>query len=276
MKILSWNVNGLKSWIKNVEVFEFLGEQNFDIVCLQETRISQEKLFEIEILAEFSFHFYHFAEKAGYSGTAIFSKQKPINYQFGLQDIDQEGRVITLEFPDFFLVNVYTPNSKIDLSRLDYRKNVWDINFLKHIKKLNTKKEVIICGDLNVLGSDLDLQDYKFYLEDVNFQKKIAGERAGFKNMLDVGFVDTFRNLYPKEKKFSWIAHPKLRLPYTRLDYFLLSENWIKKIIDSKIEKCIGSDHLPIALELKEDFVREKNDLVEKVLFPEPQQPSLF
>lgn len=276
MKIISWNINGINSWKDNKEVFEFLEKHDSDIFCVQEIKTSHEKL--PELLKEFPFHFYHFAEKNGYSGTAIFSKQKPISHTFGLENIDQEGRVITLEFTDFFLVNVYTPNSKMDLSRLDYRKEVWDVNFLKHLKNLSETKKVIVCGDLNVLGSDLDLQHHEHFLEDFNFRKKVINERIGFKNILDSGFVDTYRNLYPEGKEYSWLENPKLRLCHAnvRLDYFLLTENLMNNVIDSRIENCVGSDHLPIVLEIENEFVRQECDLLEKIFFPEAQQPSLF
>ncbi len=274
MKIISWNINGINSWKDNKEVFDFLEKNDSDIFCVQEIKTSHEKL--PELLKEFPFHFYHFAEKNGYSGTAIFSKQKPISYTFGLENIDQDGRVITLEFADFFLVNVYTPNSKMDLSRLDYRKETWDVNFLKHLKNLSTDKKVIVCGDLNVLGSDLDLQHYEHFLEDFNLRKKVTNERIGLRNILDFGFVDSYRKLYPEEIKFSWISHPKLGFPCTRLDYFLVAESWMNKVIDSRIESCVGSDHMPIVLEMKNKFVRQECDLLEKTFFPEAQQPSLF
>lgn len=278
MKIISWNVNGINSWKENEKVASFLNKHSPDIFCVQEVKTSREKL--PELLKNFYFQFYHFAEKAGYSGTAIFSKKKPISHSFGLGEIDQEGRVITLEFSDFFLVNVYTPNSKNDLSRLDYRKNVWDKNFLNHIKNLvSTKKEVIICGDLNVVASDLDIQHAEYYLvENFNYRKKVFEERIGFQNLLNLGFKDSFRYLYPEKKEYSWILNPALRgLSHanTRLDYFLVSENLMNKIIDSKIEVCSGSDHLPIILEVEKDF--EHNDLpLEKVFFPEVKQASLF
>jgi exodeoxyribonuclease-3 len=276
MKVLSWNINGLHSWKNKKEVFQFLAEENFDIISLQELRTSQAKIMEDDILNDFPFHFYHLAEKNGYSGTAIFTKQKPLNYQFGLEEINQEGRVITLEFSDFFLVNVYTPNSKIDLSRLEYRQKVWDVAFLKHLKKLIEQKEVIVNGDLNVLGSDLDLQHYEFYRDDFNFQKKILVERNGFQNILNLGLVDTFRFLHPEKAQFSWIAPPKLRFPCTRLDYFLISENWLPKVISSIIQSCVGSDHLPIILKMEKDFQSSKSDLVDKIFFPEVHQPTLF
>lgn len=279
MKIISWNINGINSWKENKEVFSFLEKHNPDIFCVQEIKTSQEKL--PNILKNFPFHFYHFAEKSGYSGTAIFSKQKPISHSFGLEKIDNEGRVITLEFTDFFLVNVYTPNSKNDLSRLDYRKNVWDKIFSNHLKNLIlTKKEIIVCGDLNVTASDLDIQHAELYLaENFNYRKKVLEERIGFENFLNLGLVDVFRNLYPEKKTYSWILNPALKgLPHanTRLDYFLISQNLMKNVIDSSIEKCCGSDHLPIILEIQKDFKKEEKDFPEKIFFPENEQISLF
>lgn len=276
MKIISWNINGINSWKDNKEVFDFLEKHDSDIFCVQEIKTSHEKL--PELLKKFPFHFYHFAEKNGYSGTAIFSKQKPISHNFGVEDIDSEGRVITVEFSNFFLVNVYTPNSKIDLSRLDYRKEVWDMSFLKHLKNLSTDKKVIVCGDMNVLGTDLDLQHHEHFLENANYRKKVFGERIGLQNILDSGFVDSYRNLYPEGKEYSWLEKFKLGLPHAdvRLDYFLVAENLMEKVIDSRIENCVGSDHLPIILEIENEFARCESDLLEKVFFPEAQQPSLF
>lgn len=276
MKIISWNINGINSWKEKQEVFQFLEKHDPDVFCVQEIKTSHEKL--PDLLKDFSFHFYHFAEKAGYSGTAVFSKQKPKTHSFGLEDIDSEGRVIALEFSDFFLVNVYTPNAKNDLSRLDYRRDVWDKTFLNYVQKLLLKKDVIVCGDLNVLASNLDIQHHEHYLENVIFRKKVFGERIGLQNILNLGFNDVYRELYPEKKEYSWIANPALRLPHAnaRLDYFLISENLMENVVGSKIENCCGSDHIPIILEIKNEFKREMNEFSEKVFFPEIQQPSLF
>ena len=175
-------------------------------------------------------------------------------------------------------MNVYTPNSKIDLSRLDYRKNIWDKLFLEHVKKLQFKKDLIICGDLNVLGSDIDLENFEVYLKDNQFRYKTLEERVGFTNILKLGFIDSYRFLNPNKIEYSWFAPKLLQLPSTRLDYFLVHKNLISRVFASQIKKQIGSDHLPIILDIDLDLKQVREDKTEKVFFPEVvnRQASLF
>ncbi|MBU1046610.1 exodeoxyribonuclease III [Patescibacteria group bacterium] len=294
-KIISWNINGLKSWSETEGVFDFLKKENPDIFCIQETRTSVDKL-ESEynnICPEFPFQYYHFGERKGYSGTAIFSKIRPLNIIFGIENsegemIDKEGRVITLEYDSFFIINVYTPNSKYNVQtsgadRLDYRVNVWDTSFLNHLKSLKEKeKEIIVCGDMNVLERDIDLQNYEFYFrENPGFRDKVLKERKSFFRFLGLGLVDIYRKLYPDKIAFSWVGPLALSLPSTRLDYFLLSPKIEETTEDVKIiNKQNGSDHFPISLILDKKLT--KNICIEgeseKICFPAKNeiQNSLF
>ncbi len=294
-KIISWNINGLKSWSETEGIFDFLKTQNPDIFCVQETRssIDKVKLKYDNICSEFPFHYYHFGERKGYSGTAIFSKIKPNNIIFGIknsegENIDKEGRAITLEFDNLFLVNVYTPNSKFNIqissaNRLDYRINIWDKAFQLHLKKIKeTGKELVVCGDMNVMERDIDLQNYKFYFkENPGFREKVLKERKSFFRFIDLGLVDIYRKLYPEKIAFSWIGPPALHLPSNRLDYFLISSKTEDLVEDTKIiADQNGSDHFPISLILKEqlfDRVDNQND-IEKTFFPKKKeiQNSLF
>lgn len=285
MKIISWNINGIKSWSETSNVFDFLEKENIDILCVQEIKTSEEKVKSLfsNILEEFNFHYYHFAEKKGYSGTAIFSKYKPKKIDFGLknnnsENIDTEGRMITLEFENFFLVNVYTPNSKIDFSRLDYRVNIWDSAFLEHLKRLKEKKEVVVCGDMNVLERDIDLQNYTYYFKNDDFREKILKERKSFERYINSGFEDIYRMFYPEKVIFSWVGPVALSLPSTRLDYFLLTKKIKKKVQSVEIiNNQKGSDHFPISLEINFNNLKKEN-LREKIFFPEGEvfQESLF
>ncbi len=294
-KIISWNINGLKSWSETEGVFDFLKEQNPDIFCIQETRSSVDKI-ENEynnICSEFPFQYYHFGERKGYSGTAIFSKIKPVNIVFGILNSDSEkvgneGRVITLEFEDFFIINVYTPNSKFNTqissaTRLDYRINIWDKAFRLHLEKLKKSgKEIIVCGDMNVMERDIDLQNYDFYFkENPGFKEKVLQERNSFLSFLELGLIDIYRKLYPDKIAFSWVGPPALHLPSNRLDYFLVSKKIEEKTEDVKIiSNQDGSDHFPISLTLNQKLSEKVCDDgdYEKILFPKKEeiQNSLF
>lgn len=246
MKLVSWNVNGLKSAMnKNFE--EIFNTINADIFCLQETK-AQEGQLNLEF-PEY-YNYWNYSEKKGYSGTAIFTKQKPLNVFYGLnvEKLDKEGRVITLEFEDFFIVNTYTPCYQKDIERQNYR-SYWDDEFINYVEDLECKKDVIICGDFNVAYNDLDIGSNN---------KEILGfsdeERQQFGKILDMGFVDTFRYKNPNYKKFTWWKNNKRDSKDNgcRLDYFLVSEELKDNIIATQIRNDIGgSDHCPIVLKIK-------------------------
>jgi exodeoxyribonuclease-3 len=252
MRLISWNVNGIRAAVKK-DFLSKLPELNPDVLCLQETKAQDEQV----LAALGDEHGYqvvpHSAVKPGYSGTAILSRQKPLSIDVGLdiEQHDQEGRVITAEFEDFFLVTVYTPNSGSELKRLEYREQ-WDRDFLKHIKVLELKKPVIICGDLNVCHQPIDIAR-----PDANYNKS-AGytqiEIDGISNLLKAGYIDSFRHLYPDTVKYSWWSMrggARARNVGWRLDYFLVSEKLTGRIKSAEILNDVhGSDHCPVVLEL--------------------------
>ena len=274
IKFISWNVNGIRAWKEKEGVFEFLEKENPDIICFQETKAQPEeiekyfspenKLFDDEdkkYFSEYKYHFLNSAERKGYSSTAVFSKIKPISYEAGLPTLKEclnEGRVQTLEFENFYLVNVYTPNSKGDLSRLDYRYNEWDKAFLSHMKELEKKKAVIVCGDLNVAHQEIDLKNpqsnktTKTKAGNAGFTDK---ERERFGDFLEAGFIDTFRYLYPNKIKYSWFSYRmrgRERNSGWRIDYFLVSQSLKKNILAAEVySEITGSDHSPVMLEIK-------------------------
>lgn len=285
MKLFSWNVNGLRACM-NKGFADFLAEYAPDIICLQETKMQREQ-------ADFVFpgyeEFWNSAEKKGYSGTAIFTKQNPLNvtYGLGIAEHDKEGRVITAEFADFYLVTVYTPNSQRGLARLDYRMQ-WEVVFREylerldaqkpvivcgdlnseptsstsrakenqtaiqsHLQALQKRKPVIICGDLNVAASEIDLKNPKSNRNNAGFTDQ---EREKFQELLQVGFIDTFRYLHPDEIKYSWWSYmfkAREKNAGWRIDYFLASECLKNNIISADIHtNVMGSDHCPISLEI--------------------------
>ena len=253
--IISFNVNGIRAILKK-GFLDFIKFENPDIFCLNETKINEE--FLKEELTEYKFKYYNFAEKKGYSGVSIFSKISPLNVFYGLCDFEvigsnSEGRVITLEFEKYFLISVYTPNSKNDLSRLEFRKDTWDTNFLKYLKHLNKKKEVIVCGDLNVAPTEIDLFHPKTNRRSAGFTDE---ERLGFQNYLQNGFIDSFRHLHPNKIQYTWWSYlgaARSRNVGWRIDHFLISEKLKNNLVDSLIlDKVLGSDHCPIKLILKE------------------------
>ena len=250
MKIISWNVNGIRA-VLNKGFMDFVNLEKPDILCIQETKAHPD---QVDLnLFDYKYHFWNSAEKKGYSGTAVFSKVKPLDVVMGMaiEEHDNEGRVISLEFDDFYLVNVYTPNSKRELLRLEYRQK-WDDDFLKFIKKLEDKKPVIVCGDLNVAHQEIDLKN-----PDSN-RNKTAGftdqERDGFTNYINSGFVDTFRKLYPDTVKYSWWSYmfsARQKNIGWRIDYFLVSNSFVESVKDSLIlTEVMGSDHCPVRLDL--------------------------
>lgn len=250
MKLISWNVNGLRACM-NKGFKEFMDETNADIFCVQETKMHREQ-------AEFIFpnyeEYWNSAQKKGYSGTAVFTKEKPLNvtYGLGIDEHDQEGRVITAEYPDFFLVNVYTPNSKRGLERLAYRQ-VWEDVFRDYLLKLDKIKPVIVCGDLNVAHKEIDLKNWKTNRNNAGFTDE---ERAKMTELLSAGFTDSFRYLYPdKEEAYTWWSYmfkAREKNAGWRIDYWLVSNRIADQIEESMIyADVMGSDHCPVGLTLK-------------------------
>ena len=253
MKLISWNVNGLRAVIKK-GFNDFFTEVNADIFCIQETKM-QENQIDDEIREIFKNYncYWNSAIKKGYSGTAIFTKEKPLNvtYGLGVEEHDQEGRIITLEYDKFFLVNCYTPNSKRELERLDYRQ-IWEDEIRKYLVELDKKKPVIYCGDLNVAHEEIDLKNPKTNRHSAGFTDE---ERNKMTELLNAGFTDSFRYLYPtKENAYSWwsyMFHAREKDVGWRIDYFITSKTIENKIKEATIYKeVMGSDHCPIGLEI--------------------------
>ena len=250
MKLISWNVNGLRACM-NKGFLDFFKQADADIFCVQETKMQREQ-------AEFDFPGYHeywnSAVKKGYSGTAVFTKTEPlaVTYGIGIEEHDQEGRVITAEFPEFYLVDVYTPNSQRELERLAYRQ-VWEDAFRAYLLGLDAKKPVLVCGDLNVAHNDIDLKNFKSNRGNAGFTDE---ERAKLTELLAAGFTDSFRHLYPdKEGAYTWWSYMFKARKHNagwRIDYWLVSNRWADKIEDSLIySDILGSDHCPVGLLLK-------------------------
>lgn len=250
MRIISWNVNGLRA-VLNKGFLDFFYKQDADIFCIQETKMQKEQ-------ADFNFpgyyEYWNSAEKKGYSGTLILTKTKPIsvNYGIGIEEHDKEGRVITLEFEKFYMVNCYTPNSKRELERLEYRQ-IWEDDFRDFLKKLDKIKPVILCGDLNVAHKEIDLKNPKTNRHNAGFTDE---ERNKMTELLSENFIDTFRLLYPnKEDAYTWwsyMGHAREKNIGWRIDYFITSKQLKNKIVDSRIySEIMGSDHCPIELEIE-------------------------
>ena len=253
MKIIAWNVNGLRSLLKTDNLKLLLDEEDPDIFCIGETKLSCTKQIDNELLDRFKYKFFGSCYKAGYSGTAIYSNKKPINVIYGLKDIDNEGRVIVLEFKKFFLLHVYTPNSGQVLTRLDWRVNTWDHTFYNYIRELQNKKSIIICGDLNVAHQEMDLKNPKNNLRTAGYTIE---ERTSFENIINkLSLVDSFRYLYPNKIKYSYWSYrmnSRNKNIGWRIDYFLISNILKNNIIESDILSHIhGSDHAPIKLIIK-------------------------
>ena len=253
MKLISWNVNGLRATV-NKGFKEFFEEIDADIFCIQETKMQLEQL---DLFTEMLFKDYHqywnSAEKKGYSGTAIFSKKEPISvsYGLGIEEHDKEGRLITLEYPEFYFIDCYTPNSKRDLERLPYRM-IWEDEVRKYLEKLDKIKPVIYCGDLNVAHNDIDLKNFKANRGNSGFTDE---EREKMTELLSNGFVDAFRYKYPdKEDAYTWwsyMGNARSKNIGWRIDYFIVSDRIKEKISDAKIHSNIlGSDHCPIELDI--------------------------
>lgn len=249
MKFISWNVNGLRACITK-GFKEFFTEADADIFCLQETKMQEG---QAEVDAPGYHQYFNYAEKKGYSGTAIFTKKEPlsVSYGIGIEEHDHEGRVITLEFEDFYFITIYVPNSKQDLSRLSYRQ-VFEADFLKYIKALEEKKPVIYCGDLNVAPEEIDLKNPSTNHHSAGFTDE---ERECFRNVKKAGFVDSYRYLYPEKVEYSWWSYrfqARAKNVGWRIDEFMVSEKIKDRIKDAKIlTEVLGSDHCPIELDIE-------------------------
>lgn len=249
-KFISWNVNGIRACVQK-GFLDYFNEVNADIFCIQESKMQEGQL-ELEL--DGYYQYWNYAEKKGYSGTAIFTKIKPISYTngIGIAEHDKEGRVITLEFDEFYFVNVYTPNSKNELARLDYRM-IWEDEFRNYLKNLKKIKPVILCGDLNVAHNEIDLKNPKTNRKNAGFTDE---EREKMTELLKAGFIDSFRYFYPDQRDiYSWWSYrfsARIKNAGWRIDYFLVSDALKEKLVDAKINtKILGSDHCPIELDIE-------------------------
>lgn len=250
MKFVSWNVNGIRACVQK-GFLDFFKEADADIFCIQETKMQEGQLtLELD-----GYHqYWNSAVKKGYSGTAIFTKKEPVSvsYGIGIEEHDQEGRVITLEFEDFYFITVYTPNSQSELKRLDYRMK-WESDFLSYLKKLEERKPVVFCGDLNVAHTEIDLKNPKTNRKNAGFTDE---ERQKFTELLETGFIDTFRYFYPdQEGIYSWWSYrfkAREKNAGWRIDYFCVSEGLKDRLKGAKILTDVyGSDHCPVILEME-------------------------
>ena len=250
MKLISWNVNGIRACVQK-GFLDFFQEADADIFCIQETKMQEGQL-DLELPG---YHqYWNYAVRKGYSGTAIFTKREPVSVQYGIgiEEHDQEGRVITLEFEDFYFVTVYTPNSQSELARLDYRMQ-WETDFLAYLKRLEEKKPVVFCGDLNVAAEEIDLKNPKTNRKNAGFTDE---ERDKFRTLKAAGFIDTFRYFYPdQEGIYSWWSYrfsARKKNAGWRIDYFAVSEVLKDRLEDAKIlTEVMGSDHCPVELDMK-------------------------
>ncbi|MDY2596402.1 MAG: exodeoxyribonuclease III [Oliverpabstia sp.] len=249
MKLISWNVNGLRACV-NKGFLDFFKEIDADIFCIQESKLQEG---QITLDLDGYHQYWNYAEKKGYSGTAVFTREEPlsVSYGIGMEEHDREGRVITLEYPEFYLVTVYTPNSQNELARLPYRMQ-WEEDFLAYLKKLEEKKPVIFCGDLNVAHKEIDLKNPKTNRKNAGFTDE---EREKFSQLLDAGFIDTFRYFYPEQEGiYSWWSYrfkAREKNAGWRIDYFCVSECLKEKLQDAKIHtEIMGSDHCPVELDI--------------------------
>jgi len=247
MKLISWNVNGLRACLQK-GFLEYFNEMDADIFCIQESKLQQG---QVDLQIPGYHQYWNYAEKKGYSGTAIFTKKEPLSvaYGIGIEEHDHEGRVITLEFDDFYMITVYTPNSQDGLARLPYRMT-WEEAFLAYLKKLEEKKPVIFCGDLNVAHKEIDLKNPKTNRKNAGFTDE---ERACFTHLLESGFIDTFRHFYPDMTGiYSWWSYrfqARTKNAGWRIDYFVVSEALKGRLVDASIHtQVLGSDHCPVEL----------------------------
>ena len=250
MKFISWNVNGIRACLTK-GFMDFFSNEDADIFCLQETKVQAG---QVELDLKGYHQYWNYAEKKGYSGTAVFTKQEPLSVRYGLgiEEHDKEGRVITLEFSDFYFITVYTPNSKTELERLDYRM-VWEDEFRKYMKDLEKEKPVVVCGDLNVAHKEIDLKNPKTNRKNAGFTDE---ERNKFTELMDAGFIDTFRYFYPEQEGiYSWWSYrfkAREKNAGWRIDYFLTSASMKDRLVSAKIHtEILGSDHCPVELVIK-------------------------
>ena len=250
MKLVSWNVNGIRACVKK-GFLDYFEEVDADMFCLQETKLQEG---QIDLDLKGYHQYWNYAEKKGYSGTAIFTKKEPLSVKYGLgiEEHDKEGRVITLEYEDFHLVNVYTPNSQRELARLDYRMK-WEDDFRNYLIELDSVKPVILCGDLNVAHKEIDLKNPSSNRKNAGFTDE---ERDKLTKLLESGFIDSFRYFYPdKEDAYTWwsyITRARERNAGWRIDYFIVSEKLEDRMIDAEIHsEIMGSDHCPVVLEIE-------------------------
>ena len=250
MKLISWNVNGIRACVQK-GFLDFFNEVDADIFCIQESKLQEG---QINLELEGYHQYWNYAEKKGYSGTAIFTKKEPISvyYGLGIEEHDREGRVITLEFEDFYMITVYTPNSQNGLARLDYRMK-WEEDFKNYLKKLEKTKPVIVCGDLNVAHKEIDLKNPTTNRKNAGFTDE---EREKFTELLNAGFIDTFRYFYPDTKGiYSWWSYrfnARKNNAGWRIDYFITSESLKDRLESAKIHtEILGSDHCPVELIIK-------------------------
>ena len=249
MKLISWNVNGLRACVTK-GFLDFFREADADIFCIQESKLQEG---QIDLNLPGYFQYWNYAVKKGYSGTAVFTRKEPLSVQYGIgrEEHDQEGRVITLEYPDFYLVTVYTPNSQSELARLAYRMK-WEEDFLAYLKKLEKKHPVVFCGDLNVAHQEIDLKNPKTNRRNAGFTDE---EREKFTQLLESGFTDTFRYFYPeREQAYSWWSYrfkAREKNAGWRIDYFCVSDCLRDRLEDAKIlAEVLGSDHCPVELDI--------------------------
>ena len=249
MRLISWNVNGIRACVQK-GFLDFFKEVDADIFCIQESKMQEGQL---TLDLEGYHQYWNYAVKKGYSGTAIFTKQEPIavSYGIGIEEHDQEGRVITLEFENFYMVTVYTPNSQNKLARLPYRME-WEDAFRAYLKELEEKKPVIMCGDLNVAHKEIDLKNPKTNRKNAGFTDE---ERNKFSELLESGYVDTFRHFYPEQEEvYSWWSYrfrARAKNAGWRIDYFVVSDCLKKQLVDAEIyTDVLGSDHCPVGLEI--------------------------
>lgn len=248
MKLVSWNVNGIRACVQK-GFYDFFHQMDADIFCIQETKMQPGQL---EINSEGYYQYMNSAVRKGYSGVMVFTKQKPlfIRYGMGIEQHDQEGRLITLEYDNFYFIGCYTPNSKDELARLSYRME-WEDAFRAYIKHLDAQKPIVLCGDLNVAHQEIDLKNPKTNRGSAGFSDE---ERAKFSDLLNSGFIDTYRYLYPEKIEYSWWSYrfkARERNAGWRIDYFIVSERLKNQIQEAKIHTDVsGSDHCPVSLEI--------------------------